>query len=421
MVLEATLICLDNSETMRNGDYAPSRFQAQADAVNLICGAKTQSNPENTVGVLTLAGKGAKVVVTPTTDLGKILQAMHDLTIDGTANVAGGVQVAQLALKHRQNKNQRQRIILFVGSELSTDVKDLVKIGKKLKKNNVACDVVNFGETEANLEKLEAFVAAVNSNDNSNLVTVPTGDVILSDVLISSPLMTSDGEGTSAFAAAAAASAAAAAAGGGGGGDFEFGVDPSVDPELALALRVSMEEERARQEAAAKNEGGEASGAAGEDAANAATAAAGAETTTPAAVAPAAGGGQDTEATPMDEDALLQQALAMSMMGGSDSGAAAAAATPAAAAAPTSAGDINMDEDPELALALQMSMAEAEGDAAPAAAPAAPADSDHFEDREFLGDVLSSLPGVDASQVLNNVQQQGGGDEEKDEDEDGDS
>lgn len=36
------MICIDNSEWMRNGDYSPSRFQAQADAVNLICGAKTQ-------------------------------------------------------------------------------------------------------------------------------------------------------------------------------------------------------------------------------------------------------------------------------------------------------------------------------------------------------------------------------------------
>ena len=32
-----------------------------------------------------------------------------------------------------------------------------------------------------------------------------------------------------------------------GGGGFEFGVDPNEDPELALALRVSMEENRARQ------------------------------------------------------------------------------------------------------------------------------------------------------------------------------
>ena len=33
---------------------------------------------------------------------------------------------------------------------------------------------------------------------------------------------------------------------GGGGGGYEFGVDPNLDPELALALRVSLEEERAR-------------------------------------------------------------------------------------------------------------------------------------------------------------------------------
>ena len=33
-----------------------------------------------------------------------------------------------------------------------------------------------------------------------------------------------------------------------GGGGFEFGVDPNEDPELALALRVSMEEQRARQQ-----------------------------------------------------------------------------------------------------------------------------------------------------------------------------
>lgn len=30
-------------------------------------------------------------------------------------NIAAGIQVAQLALKHRQNKNQRQRIIVFAG------------------------------------------------------------------------------------------------------------------------------------------------------------------------------------------------------------------------------------------------------------------------------------------------------------------
>ncbi|KAB2037352.1 hypothetical protein ES319_D03G069000v1 [Gossypium barbadense] len=55
MVLEATMICIDNSEWMRNDDYSLSRFQAQADAVSLICGAKTESNPKNTMGILTMS------------------------------------------------------------------------------------------------------------------------------------------------------------------------------------------------------------------------------------------------------------------------------------------------------------------------------------------------------------------------------
>ncbi|CAA2966574.1 26S proteasome non-ATPase regulatory subunit 4 homolog [Olea europaea subsp. europaea] len=295
MVLEATIICIDNSEWMRNGDYSPNRFQAQTDTVNLICGAKTQLNPENTVGVLTMAGKGVRVLVTPTSDLGKILACMHGLEIGSEMNLAAGIQVAQLALKHRQNKKQQQRIIVFAGGPVKYDKKMLEMIGRKLKKNSIALDVVNFGEEdEGKAEKLEALVAAVNNNDSSHVVHVPPGPSALSDVLISSPIFTGDGEGGSSFAAAAA----------GGVSGFEFGVDPNLDPELALALRVSMEEERARQEAAAeeaaKQESGEHS--ASQDATISENVNTG--TTEP----------ENKSKDQMDdENAFLQQALAMSM------------------------------------------------------------------------------------------------------------
>ena len=58
MPLECTMVCLDNSEWMRNGDYIPTRLDAQQDAANLVSNAKTQQNPENTVGVLSMAGLG---------------------------------------------------------------------------------------------------------------------------------------------------------------------------------------------------------------------------------------------------------------------------------------------------------------------------------------------------------------------------
>lgn len=37
------------------------------------------------------------------------------LEVGGEANLTAAIQVAQLALKHRQNKKQHQRIIVFVG------------------------------------------------------------------------------------------------------------------------------------------------------------------------------------------------------------------------------------------------------------------------------------------------------------------
>ncbi|PSS00470.1 26S proteasome non-ATPase regulatory subunit like [Actinidia chinensis var. chinensis] len=320
MVLEATMICIDDSEWMRNGDYSPARFQAQADAVNLICGAKTQ--------------------------------------------------VAQLALKHRQNKKQQQRIIVFVGSPVKYDKKVLEMIGRKLKKNSVALDIVNFGEEdEGKTEKLESLLAAVNNNDSSHIVHVPPGPIALSDVLISTPIFTGDGEGGSGFAAAAAAAAA------GGVSDFDYGVDPNLDPELALALRVSMEEERARQEAAAKKAAEEAAKQEKEEQKSTSQ-----DVTMTEHATTALPESENKTNDPMDdENALLQQALAMSMD------------DPAASLAMQ---DADMSEaaatDQDLALALQLSVQDSPKDQA-----SKDDMSKLLADESFVTSILASLPGVD--------------------------
>lgn len=70
-----------------------------------------------------------------------------------------------------------------------------------------------------NTEKLTAFINTLNGKEGtgSHLVTVPPGPS-LADALLSSPILA--GEGGSMM--------------GLGASDFEFGVDPSADPELAL-------------------------------------------------------------------------------------------------------------------------------------------------------------------------------------------
>eukprot|EP01112_Ceratiomyxa_fruticulosa_P006877 TRINITY_DN1780_c0_g1_i1.p1 TRINITY_DN1780_c0_g1~~TRINITY_DN1780_c0_g1_i1.p1 ORF type:complete len:368 (-),score=105.69 TRINITY_DN1780_c0_g1_i1:61-1164(-) len=344
MVLEATMICLDNSEFMRNGDYIPSRAEAQQDAINLIAAAKTQSNPESSVAVMTSAGKNPEVLVTLTQDLGKILSALHGVHLEGSNNFINALQVAQLALKHRQNKNQHQRVIAFVGTPLKESVEDLVRLAKRLKKNNIAVDVVNFGEETTNTERLETFINTLNTNDNSHLVTVPPGPHILSDILLSSPIVVGEGGGSSFGASAAAAAAVAAQRGGTGGGEYDFGIDPNLDPELALALRLSMEEERARQERSSQEQ----------PATNTDAPSTTAPTTTPSVIAV-----QDVE---MTEEEELQQAIQLSM-------AAEAAAKNAAS---------TQDQEME-------SKNENQGQNV----------NESLQDQDFLNSVLASLPGVD--------------------------
>ncbi|KAJ0406194.1 hypothetical protein P43SY_000378 [Pythium insidiosum] len=330
MPLESTMICLDNSEWMRNGDYIPTRLEAQHDAANLLCGAKTQSNPESTVGILTMAGRSVQVLASPTENMGTLLSAVHSISVGGTLKLSNALQVAQLALKHRRNKTGAQRVVVFVGSPIAEDEKALVKIGKLLKKNNIAVDVVSLGDIDANGPKLQAFVDAASSSNNSHLVTVPPG-VLPSDVLVSSPIIHGDDGGMGAM-------------GGAGMGDAfaEFGgVDPSMDPELALALRVSMEEERARQEALQKKAA---------------------------------------------EEAQQKEAEA--------AGAAAAAAPATAAAKPASP----KKQEAASTLAAVETM-EVEKDDAPAAGipPPAPAPASNlpFMDPTFVNSLLSGLPGVD--------------------------
>ncbi|CAI0645690.1 26S proteasome non-ATPase regulatory subunit 4-like protein [Colletotrichum fructicola] len=249
MVLEAVMVVVDNSESSRNGDYQPTRFDSQADAVNVIFQTITNGNPESSVGLMSMGGKGPEVLVTLTTDQGKILDGLHrtKTKIKGSSHLATGIQVAGLALKHRQNKSQRQRIIVFVCSPIEEEEKKLVQLAKKMKKGNISVDFVLFGDLDDDdtQKKLQAFNESVKGGEGSHLVVIPPSSKLLSDQLISSPILLGD---------AAGGSGSGGMESGGGGNFGEFDFDPAMDPELALALRMSMEDEKARQEKKAREE-----------------------------------------------------------------------------------------------------------------------------------------------------------------------
>ncbi|XP_075160215.1 regulatory particle non-ATPase 10 isoform X2 [Haematobia irritans] len=359
MVLESTMICFDNSDYQRNGDYFPTRLNVQKDGINLVCLTKVRSNPENNVGLMTISNT-VEVLATLTSDVGRIFSKMHLVQPKGEINLLTGVRIAHLVLKHRQGKNHKMRIVVFVGSPIKSEEADLVKLAKRLKKEKVNVDIVSFGDHECNNEILQAFINTLNGKDgtSSHLVCVPRGSG-LSDALLSSPIIQGeDGMGGAGL----------------GGAGFEFGVDPNEDPELALALRVSMEEQRQRQE----EEQRRAAGASTEE-----TGGAEKSTSTGSAAATAAAD------EPNSEEAMLQRALAMSTEQSDDN-------------LPDFA---NMTEEEQIAFAMQMSMQDADETVTqqakrPKTEENAPmeVDEDYSEvigDPAFLQSVLENLPGVD--------------------------
>jgi len=358
MVLESTMICVDNSDYMRNGDFVPTRLQAQEEAVNLICHSKTRAHPENNVGLILMA-KSPEVLVTLTTDVGRILSKLHQVGPDGNIKFCSTVRVAHLALKHRQGKTHRQRIIAFVGSPVGDEDKDIVKLAKKLKKEKVNVDVINFGEQNINSEKLKSFINTINGKEGtgSNLVTVPPGPM-LSDALMSSSIVVGE-DGSGAVP--------------GGMSGFEFGIDPNEDPELALALRVSMEEQRAKQEDEARKVAESSKE----------------EVNTPM-----------IEETP--EEVLLKKALELSMQVDDTESASSAPSIP----------DFNiMSEEEQIQYALRMSMQQdeenAESNLMETEDSRDEADDDFsgvINDPVFLQTVLENLPGVDPqSEAIRNA------------------
>jgi|ERR1712227_447550 len=227
MVLESTIICIDNSEYSRNGDSNPTRLWAQRDAANFIARGKLRDNPENDVGIVQM--NNHNVIASLTSDTGRLNTVLSKIVSDGSVSLNTSIRVAQLALKHRMNKNHKQRIVIFICSPLEAEM-ELVKTAKRLKKEKINVDLISFGECEFNQTRLDGFNKALNS-DGSSFLNVESDDLMAAMRGSSIP---ADDFGPSASAA------------------NDFGgvddIDPEMDPELAMALRMSLEEERARQE-----------------------------------------------------------------------------------------------------------------------------------------------------------------------------
>lgn len=247
MSKEATILLIDNSDWCRNGDYVPNRFQSEIAAANIIIENRCETNPENSLGVVTMAGKRVEVITSLTNDESILLGSLSKINLNGECDIITALNICILCLKHRINKNQQQRVILFIGSPIKDTKENLIKIGKKLKKYNVAVDVISFGHVEENRELINTFIKEVNNvnnnSNNSNVLEVPLGCYIM-DSLFGSSIM----GGGNDFGQGGQPGGAGAGAGGAGSNPQNMGGVSDFERDMNLAMQMSLQEAQKSQQ-----------------------------------------------------------------------------------------------------------------------------------------------------------------------------
>ncbi|KAK8804931.1 hypothetical protein WA171_006896 [Blastocystis sp. BT1] len=160
------------------------------------------------MGIITMGGNRVTVQTSLTRERYKLGTSMKQLERKGECDLYRGLAMAQLVLKHRENTNGKTRIIAFVGSPIKENPK-LLRLALMLSKDQIAVDILSFGEMEENHEVLSNFISQVNLDDNSHLYEVSSyqsfNDIIL-------PTHTGNG----------------------------FDDDDALDPELRRVLEESM-------------------------------------------------------------------------------------------------------------------------------------------------------------------------------------
>lgn len=111
---------------------------------------------------------------------------MNEIQPNGSISLSKGIKVAHLALKHRVGVNHRMRIVLFIGSPAVESEDSLVVLGKKLKKEKVYVDIINFGEVSNNQDKLIKLLSTINGKDGQDSRYIGVEGPELSDALMAS-------------------------------------------------------------------------------------------------------------------------------------------------------------------------------------------------------------------------------------------
>ncbi|CAD25760.1 26S PROTEASOME REGULATORY SUBUNIT S5A [Encephalitozoon cuniculi GB-M1] len=205
---ETIVVLLDNGMASQNQDYLPSRFMAQKEAIESLISKKFEDSQESTIGIIPLVQAQSNDIITPTKQRPYIKTFLNGIRLHRGADIMRCLSQSLHIFNQRDSPGCT--LVVFLGSEAQESEKDeLFARIYQLLTLGVAIKMVFFGEAA---EMAGAFEKI--DFTNFSCIEVKPNEEFVDRVL---PFIS---------------------------GDDLLEED---DPELAEAIRLSLEEQKKQQ------------------------------------------------------------------------------------------------------------------------------------------------------------------------------
>lgn len=214
---EAIVFLIDNSGTSLNGDFYPSRLEAQTMAIERLMSHFTKSSDKSQIGIGLMAEPETGMIVSLTSLTSTVTRRMFKIERGGKCNFPKAIRCAFLAMHQCTPDIRKRRIIAMVGSDPGNLTPDVcAELANTANREGVGIDIVAFGD-DFPVEPLRDIVDRCGGN--SHFLHCSPGGVILSDAILSSDIVPSVMK------------------------NMYGNINLEDDPDLALTLQLSMEDQ----------------------------------------------------------------------------------------------------------------------------------------------------------------------------------
>lgn len=212
---QAIIMLLDNTATSINGDFSPTRLDAQKICVDRLVQYFLRNCDVSQIGIGTLGSDNYTIITSLTSRMDSILRSLQNIsfTKNNYLRLTKGIGSALLALRTAAPQAKRHRIIAFLAENHDMTLNNLEYMIGITNAGNAAIDIIMLGDGVNNVDILENYISLI--HQRSQLIRFEPGTNILADLVLASDIGISEL-------------------------DRSIGFDE--DPEIALAMKISRDE-----------------------------------------------------------------------------------------------------------------------------------------------------------------------------------